>query len=83
MIHSSVSTEKKMHNLKVGQYILFLDLTEDYDPGDSLSECSEELFPRGKGGARKYRHFFWKTKANQKPCSQKTTANHKETDISS
>ena len=44
-----------MHNLKVEKYILFLDLTEDYNPGGSLSECSEELFPRGKGGAKIYR----------------------------
>ena len=45
-----MSTEKKMHNLKVASHILFRDLTEDYILGDSLSDSSEELFQRSKGG---------------------------------
>lgn len=28
------------------------DFTEDYNPGDCLSDSSEKLFWRGKGGAR-------------------------------
>ena len=34
------------------------DLTEDYSPGDSLSDSSEEPLRRGKGRARVYMNFF-------------------------
>ena len=37
-----------------------------YSPGDSLSDSSEELFQRSKGGARISRSFCWKKK---KLCS--------------
>ena len=37
---------KKMHNLKVENYIVFRGLV------DSFSDCSEGLFQRGKEGAR-------------------------------
>lgn len=56
-----------MHNLKVDKYILFLDLTEDYNLGDSLSECFEELFPRSEEELGYIGIFAEKQKANQKP----------------
>ena len=34
---------RKTYNLKVVSYVLFGDLTEDYSPGDSLSDSSEEV----------------------------------------
>lgn len=37
---------------------LFQELTEDYSPGIGLSDSSEELFQRGKGGTRVHRSFF-------------------------
>ena len=41
-------------------------ITEDYSSGCSLKDTAEELFQRGKGGARKYRSFSWeKTKQNK------------------
>ena len=43
-----MSTEKKMHNLKVENYILFGELSEDF---------SEELLQGGKEGARIHRGF--------------------------
>ena len=46
-----------MHNLKVDSYVLFGELTEDYSLGDHLSDSSEELLQRGKGGAMIYRSF--------------------------
>ena len=52
-----LSTEKKMHNLKVENYALFGGHTEDLNPGDSLSDSSEGLFQRGKSRARTYRCF--------------------------
>ena len=58
-----------MHNLKVENYVLFRELTEDYSPEDSLSGSSEELFQRGKGGARIYTSFVDKIKNK----SQKAT----------
>ena len=43
-IHSvPLLTEKKMHNLKVENYVLFSGLVEDVSPGDSLSDSSEGL----------------------------------------
>ena len=47
----------KLHNLKVENYILFGRYTEDFSPGDSLSNSSENVFSRSKGGARIYRRF--------------------------
>lgn len=41
-----------MHSLKVVSEVLLEDLTEDYNLGDSLSDSSEELLQRGKGGVR-------------------------------
>ena len=38
--------------------VLFRDLTEDYSPGDNLSDNSEERLQRGRGGARIYMNFF-------------------------
>ena len=46
-----------MHNLKVENYVLFCGLAEDLSPGDSLSDSSEGLLLRGKGGTRVYRSF--------------------------
>ena len=43
-------TEKNTHLKKVRSYVLFGDLTEDYSLGVNLSDSSEELFQRGKGG---------------------------------
>ena len=44
---------------------------------DSLSESSEGLFPRGKGGTRIYRSFAGKKKKNVVK-HQKITDNHKK-----
>ena len=52
-----MSTEK-MHNLKVENYVLFRGHTKDLSPGDGLSDSSEGLFQRGKGGARIHRSFY-------------------------
>ena len=41
-----------MHSLKVVSEVLLEDLTEDYNLGDNLSDSSEELLQRGKGGVR-------------------------------
>ena len=46
-----------MHNLKVENYILCGKLIENYSLGDSLSESSEEMVQRGKGGARALTNF--------------------------
>lgn len=48
---------RKMHNLKVENYILCGKLIENYSLGDSLSESSEEMVQRGKGGARALTNF--------------------------
>ena len=44
------TTTTTTYNLKVESSVLFGDLPEDYSPGFSLSESSEELFQRSKGG---------------------------------
>ena len=54
---------RKTHNLEVASSVLFGGLTEDYSPGDGLSESAEELFQRGKGGARIYGVLEEKVKA--------------------
>ena len=77
---STEKNHKNSHNLKVASYVLFRDLSEDYSPGDSLSESSEEMFQRGEGGATIYRSFCWKKNIVK---HQKITANHKKTDLSS
>lgn len=46
-----VPTEK-MHTLKFENCLLFDRHTEDLSPGARLSDSSEELSQRGKGGAR-------------------------------
>ena len=46
-----VPTEK-MHTLKFENCLLFDRHTEDLSPGSRLSDSSEELSQRGKGGAR-------------------------------
>ena len=46
-----VSTENKKHDLKVENYSLFGGLPEDLSPWHSLSDSSEQLLQRGKGGA--------------------------------
>ena len=46
-----------MHKLKVLSYVLFGDLTQDYNLGYSLSESSEELLQRGKEGFKLSRSF--------------------------
>ena len=63
-----MSTEKKMHNLKAENYVLFGGLTEDYNLGYKISESSEGLFRRGKGGTER-----------KNTCSQtsRITTNHK------
>ena len=52
-----LSTEKKTHNLKVENYVLFGGLSEVLSPRCSLSNSSEGLPLRGKRGARIYRSF--------------------------
>lgn len=44
-----MSTEKKMHNLKVENDVLLRGHTEDLSPGDKLSDSFESLFQRSKG----------------------------------
>ena len=46
---------KHTHHLKGKDYVLFSIYTEDLSPGFSLSDSSEIVFQRGKGGARIYR----------------------------
>ena len=65
-----------MHNVHIVSSVLFQDLTEDCSPGDSLSDYSEKLLQRGKGGARIYMNFFCWEKHVVK--QKKIIANHKE-----
>ena len=53
---------KKTHSLKIENYVLFGRQTEDLSPVDSLSDGSEGLLWRSKGGARIYRNFRKKRK---------------------
>ena len=46
-----------MCNPKVENYVLLGRQTEDLGPEDSLSDSSEGLLPKGKGGAGIYRRF--------------------------
>ena len=51
--------KKRKHNLKVENYILLADKTEDLSPGRSLSDSSEGLLWRSKRGTRIHREEFW------------------------
>ena len=55
---------KKMHNLKTENYVLFCRQTEDLSLGDSLSDGSDGLLQRDKGGAKIYE--FLKNKSKNK-----------------
>ena len=64
-----------MHNLRVASYVLFGNLTEDHSLGDRLSNSSEELLQRGRGG---YIGGFAENKqTNHGVEHQKITANYK------
>ena len=65
-----------MHNVRAVSFICFHRLIEDYSPGDSLSDTSEELIQRDKGGGARICEFFLLEKNIHK--HQKTTANHKK-----
>ena len=56
----STLKKRKKHNLKVENYVLFSRVAEDLSPEGSLSDSSEGLLHRGKGGARLYRSFATK-----------------------
>ena len=47
-----------MHSLKVENYIVFDRLSEDFNPGDSFSDSSEALSPRGRIGIMMYMKYF-------------------------
>ena len=53
----TLSTEKK-HNLKVENYVLFSEQSEDISPGHSISDHSDRMLQRGQGGARIYRTVY-------------------------
>ena len=60
-----LSTETKMHNVKVVSQVLFEHLNGDDSPGEQPSDSSKELLQRGKRGVRMYMNiFFW-----EKACS--------------
>ena len=44
--------EKRMHNLKVENYVLLGRIAKDLGLGCSLLDSSERLLQRGKGGAQ-------------------------------
>ena len=54
----AVVNRRKIQSLTVVSYLLFRYLTEECGPGDSLSESSEKLLQRGKGGARIYASYL-------------------------
>lgn len=47
-----LSTETKMHSVKVVSQVLFEHLNGDDSPGEQPSDSSKELLQRGKGGVR-------------------------------
>ena len=47
-----------MHNLKVENHVLSGGLAKDLSPGGSLSESSEGLLQKGKGGVRTHERFW-------------------------
>ena len=49
--------KKKIYKLKVENYVLFSGQTEDLSPGHSLSDSSEGMLQKGKGGAKVYTSF--------------------------
>ena len=53
--HCGLQSQKKMHNLKVKDYVLFSDFSEYVSPEDSLLNNSDGLLLRGKAGTRIYR----------------------------
>ena len=59
-----------------------MDLTEDYSPGDSLSDSFEELLWSGKGGTMKHMRGF-AGKKNVVRCQKITYCYSKTADISS
>ena len=68
--------EKKCTILKVENCVLFSRFSEDLSLEDSLSDSSEGLFQRSKGGKRIYRGF---TRKNKWPEHQKTTVKENQT----
>ena len=64
-----------MYNLKVMNYVLLGNFTQDYSLGNSFSDDSERLFQRGRGGGRIYKSFLLKKKYIVE--HQKITANHR------
>ena len=61
--HTYTHTQPK-HNVYVEKYIFFEAFIEDCILRKFL-DSSEELLERGRGGARIYRSFCWKTNKNQ------------------
>ena len=55
-----------MHNLKVKNYVLFGRLTKDYSLGYTVSETSEGLLQKCKGGSRYIEGFA----ERKNTCSQ-------------
>ena len=68
---SSGLSTKKIHNLKVENYVLFGGLMENYS-----SQIALRNFKRSKEAASMYRSFCWKNKHVVE--HQKMTANHKK-----
>ena len=48
---------KKVHYLKVENYVSLGRISEDLNPEGSLSDRSEGVLQRGKGGAKMHRSF--------------------------
>lgn len=68
-----------MHDLKVGNYVVFSDVTEDYSPGISLLVSSEELLKREKGRARIYGSFAEKQQTKPiKRCKHQNCRSQKK-----
>ena len=57
-----LSTETKLHNVKVVSQVLFEHLNGDDNPGEQPSDSSKELLQRGKGGVRVYMNIFFSGK---------------------
>ena len=51
-----------MQNLKVKNHVLFRGISEDLSPEDRLSDRSEGVLQRDKGGVRIYKSFATKTR---------------------
>ena len=61
-----------MHSLQVGNDVLVGRHTKDLSLEDSLSDSSEGLFLRAKGGTRIDRNFYKKKKQETKQNKTKT-----------